>query len=282
MKKNIRIIIKLLALLMVVVGGSAITWKLMDYHKGAMDYTEAAQLAGISKPSVQPQPTSGSQASQLLEEDSEPLGPEAPPKAAPTPDPYAQELAQVDLNALRQVNPQVTGWIAIPGTNVFYPVMYTDNNTHYLNYTWKNENSGVGAIFLETSCQPDFSDFNTIIYGHQMMDGSMFGGLQKFSDQAYAQERPYVYIARDGGVVEKYQIFAAFEVGVRDLIYRLDIEEENMQQKLIDFCKEHSVIDLGVDPQADGRLITLSTCTGWGYSTRWVVVASWVPDIQSH
>lgn len=305
MKKKARFAAKVLLLAAAAVGLSMATWKMQDYHKGAQDYSEAAQLAGISKEaftalgaaenpsgpsgessgeweepsrdssgsSQETEPgnvSQGEESGSRLEEDDPPVSPSEPEAA---PDPYIQALAQIDLNALRLTNPDVTGWIAIPGTDVFYPVMQTDNNQHYLNYTWKNEGSSVGSIFLEATCKPDLTSYNTIVYGHQMMDGSMFGRLSDFGSEGYWREHPSIYIVTDAGV-KKYNIFSAFEVGVREIVYRLDLEENKMQQDFVNFCVERSVIDTGIVPKAEDRMLTLSTCTGWGYSTRWVVVAA--------
>lgn len=299
MKKKALFGAKILLLGAVVIGLGMATWKMQDYHKGARDYSEAAQLAGISKeafgaiqapesrPELDAHPTassSSSTASQPAENASESSEPEdweedSSPEEEPLPpeqntaDPYIQALAQVDLNALRLTNPEVVGWIAIPGTDVFYPVLQTDNNQHYLNYTWKNESSSVGAIFLESTNKPDLSGYNTLVYGHQMMDGSMFGRLSDFGKEGYWREHPSVYMVTDAGV-KKYNVFSAFEVGVRDIVYRLDLEESKLQQDFIDFCVNNSAIDTGIVPGTDEKMLTLSTCTGWGYATRWVVVAA--------
>ena len=325
-KKRIITIALALVLLLSLSFGS---WKLMDYHKGAKDYDEAAALAlggfvntrkpsaSSSAPSSKPDrdpseasseaPASGSSesassagelASSKPPEDSEPaaseepagsngpssqpedwdepLDPEdtPPPSESPAPvDEFAEGLAQIDLKALQEVNPQVIGWIWIPDTEVNYPILQAEDNQHYLNYTWKDERSSVGSIFLEHTNKPDFSGFNTLVYGHQMADGSMFGRLERYADKSYWEEHPNIYIATEEGVF-RYDVFAAFRVGIRDIVYQLDIEKKKAQQQLIDFCLEQSSIDTGVRPDPKNNVVTLSTCTGWGYSQRWVVVGT--------
>ncbi|MCI8302181.1 MAG: hypothetical protein HFF68_05400, partial [Oscillospiraceae bacterium] len=76
-----------------------------------------------------------------------------------------------------------------------------------------------------------------------------------------------------GGQVLIYDIFAAYEVGIREIVYRLDIEEAGLQEELIRYGLDHSAIDTGVVPTAEERILTLSTCTGSGHATRWVVQA---------
>lgn len=254
------------ALLMVaaVTGIVVTSRKSMDYRKGEQSYAQAVQEAGLSSWPQEPH-------KDLAER---PLGQEAVSEAieALETDPYALVLAEVNLEALRETNGDVTGWIAIPKTDVSYPVVQTENNTYYLNHTWQKTGSSVGAIFLEQYSNPKLSDFNTLIYGHKMRNGSMFGSLSSYEDMNYWKEHPSVYIADDRGVY-RYDIFAAYEVGVKEIVYRLDLEEQGLEQEFIRFSLEHSDIDTGIVPDESDRIVTLSTCTGRGHSTRWIVQA---------
>ena len=128
----------------------------------------------------------------------------------------------------------------------------------------------MGAIFLECTSSPDFSDFNTIIYGHRMNNDKMFGRLHSYRDEDFFQEHPDVYVV-DSRAVRRYAVFAAHEVGVREIVYRLDLEEQELEQAFIDFCLERSQLDTGVIPGPEEQMLTLSTCTGQGHATRWVV-----------
>ena len=91
---------------------------------------------------------------------------------------------------------------------------------------------------------------------------------------AYWEEHPSVYVAHEGGVNE-YDIFAAFEASVDSDVYRRGFSQTEDREAFISWCLEQSVIDTGVRPTAEGRIITLSTCTqSGGAATRWVVLAS--------
>ena len=100
----------------------------------------------------------------------------------------------------------------------------------------------------------------------------MFGILHSYQEEEFWRTHPTVYVVTDGGV-RVYDIYAAFEVGIQEIVYRLDIEETGREQELIDFGLEHSVIDTGVIPDAGSQILTLSTCTGRGHATRWVIQA---------
>ncbi|MCI7713584.1 MAG: class B sortase, partial [Clostridiales bacterium] len=170
------------------------------------------------------------------------------------------------------VNSDVLGWILIPGTAVSYPVVQGTDNDYYLNHTWKKWTSVVGSIFLECHNSRDLSDFNTIIYGHRMNNGSMFASLKNYKKQSWWSDHPCVYITDDSGS-HKYEIFAAYEVSTEGETYRLGFGSDREKQAFIDYCLAQSVIDTGVVPRTYDRILTLSTCTGQGHATRWVVQA---------
>ena len=183
--------------------------------------------------------------------------------------PDAAALLELNLAALRAVNPDVAGWIEIPGTELSYPIMQGVDNHYYLDHNWKQESNRGGSIFLEATCGADFSDFHTILYGHRMRDGSMFGSLRNYKEQAYWQEHPDIYVAVEGHVY-RYAIFSAHESGVHDLTYRLDLVESGLQTEFLQYCASESVIDTGGALDSE-HILTLSTCTGNGYRARWVV-----------
>lgn len=265
--------LKALLALGVAVGLAGGIWTAVDHWRGSASYSEAEELAGINRPREEPEPT-------------EPTNPEPTEPAymeltgsvyvemteQTYVDSHAAELAGTDLAALREVNSQVVGWIAIPETELSYPMVQAEDNDYYLNRTWKMERSSLGAIFLECQVRPDFSDFNTIIYGHRMRNGSMFGSLKHYDDISYWEEHPSIYIVDDSGV-HRYDIFAAYEPDVTALTFGLGISRADTKQRFIQLALEASVIDTGVTPTTQDQILTLSTCTGRGYSTRWVVQA---------
>ena len=133
----------------------------------------------------------------------EPLWAPAPVEEA---DPHMEELSRLDLAALRQVNPDVIGWIRIPDTKIDYPFLQGEDNEYYLTHTWEGEKNAAGSIFLECMNSGDLTDFNTILYGHNMNSGAMFAGLRKYTSQNFFEAHPYVYLLEDEtahGITEK-------------------------------------------------------------------------------
>lgn len=190
-------------------------------------------------------------------------------QAEPLPE-DAAFLAEIHLNALQEVNKDVLGWIAIPGTKLSYPIVQGEDNDEYLNRNWKKEKSISGSIFLESTNSSNFTDFHTILYGHRMRDRTMFGVLKDYQRLDFLQEHPNIYIVLENAVY-RYTVFAAYEAGVKSMVYRLDLEEKGLEEEFLQFCTENSSLDTGIFPEPGAQILTLSTCTGYGHSTRWVV-----------
>lgn len=213
-------------------------------------------LAGLQRGAVDERPT-----------------PSSAPESESEPEPLPEEvlaLAGVDLEALRAVNEDVAGWIEIPGTEVSYPLLQGTNNQYYLSHNWKKEPSAGGAVYLEVSSAGDLTDFHTIVYAHRMNNDSMFGPLRHYNDLNFWREHPCIYIVTEAGVY-RYDIFAAQEASVKGLVYRLDLETSHLEEDFLQFCVENSAIDTGITPQANDRILTLSTCTNRDRAKRWVV-----------
>ncbi len=244
--------------------------ELLDYREGDETYAEAEELVDLPQlpeedPAPQPEaPAAGSAAA------SEPGG--ESPVLPVRENLYAEQLKNMDFTALRQVNSEVLGWILIPGTRVSYPVLQHSDNQYYLKHTWKKTVSSVGSIFMECQNDSGLSNFNTVIYGHNMNNGSMFGMLKKYKKQSYWAAHPTVYLTTDSGS-HAYQVFAAYEVSTVGTTYQLGFSGENSRQSFLDFAMESSVIDTGIVPTTQDSILTLSTCTGHGHATRWVVQA---------
>jgi len=204
--------------------------------------------------------------------------PTAPPEPVWIPAPVEEEdvhlteLASTDLNALRQVNPDVVGWIYIPNSQINYPLMQGEDNTFYLEHTWEGNVNPYGSIFLESRNSPGLTDFNTILYGHNMLNGSMFAGLSNYAYQWHWEWNRYVYIVTDAGVF-RYEIFSSYFADVESATYGLSFHQLETRKNFIAHALENSQIDTGIIPEPTDRIITLSTCTGMGYESRRVVHA---------
>lgn len=187
-------------------------------------------------------------------------------------DPVMAQMEKINLAALQEVNPDVIGWIRIPDTKIDYPVLQGPDNEFYLKRTWEKEENHVGSVFLEHRNSQDMMDFNTILYAHNMNDGSMFGGLSKYNDSSYRQKHPYVYIATSDRVL-RYEIFAFYKAEVESPTYGLSFQQVQTKVDFVKHALEKSHYDTGIVPENHDRVLTLSTCTAAGISYRWVAQA---------
>ena len=171
---------------------------------------------------------------------------------------------EVDLAGLREVNKDVIGWIYIPDTNVNFPLLQGKSNKQYLFQSYKKEYLTAGSIFIDYRCRADLTDKNTVIYGHNMHNGSMFGKLKKYADEDYREGHPYVYLMRADGRWNKYEIIAYFQAAVSGAVYDLPLEadgEDERFERLKETMAEENLYGESADLSESDRLITLSTCT---------------------
>lgn len=182
---------------------------------------------------------------------------------------------KVDFEELRKENPDIIGWIRFdnPGElDISYPVLYSGDNETYLRRDIYGNAHTAGCIFLEGLNDPDFSDQYNIIYGHNMKDGSMFGSLKKYKDAEFYERNPYFTLYTEG-MAYRYQIFACQEAVSGGPVYQVGYEPNDAYQSFLDGLIEASVIDTGIRPDRTDQTLTLSTCTGNGYSRRLAVHA---------
>ena len=183
----------------------------------------------------------------------------------------AAPMTRIDLASLQGINSDAVGWIEIPDTSVSYPLVHTTDNTYYLTHTFDNKTNRSGSIFVEASNAADFSDLHTIIYGHNMKNGSMFAGLKNYSDQSYAEAHPYIYVDLADGS-HCYEIFSAHEADATDITYTIGYRANDTYASFLDSLKTASLYDTGVEVTKDDSVISLSTCTKSG-EKRFVVHA---------
>lgn len=238
--------------------------QLSGYKQIEADATEAIEVAMPEQPAMSPSPTI------------EPVPtaePEPMPTAEPEPDPLPEKMSylyDINLTALQGENGDIFGWIEIPDTAISYPLLHGEDNDFYLRRNWKKEDSTGGSIFLEATNSPDIDGFHSIIYGHRMRDGSMFGELKHYAEQEFADAHPSIWIVLEDEI-RRYDVFSVRETPIDGLTYRLDLEEKSIQDIFLEDCLDCSIIDTAVEPRPDGHVLTLSTCTGNGHEKRLVI-----------
>lgn len=168
----------------------------------------------------------------------------------------------VDFDELLLHNQDTIAWIRFDEPEIInYPVVASKDNAEYLSKTFKGGTSIFGTIFSDMRNATDFSDQNTILYGHNMKNGSMFGSLKKFKDATYLEENPYFYIYTNNGMAAQYLIIAVQEVAYDSWHYQTIYEGYSDFVEYVEKIQENSMHNLEVEVPVSGKIVTLSTCT---------------------
>ncbi len=182
---------------------------------------------------------------------------------------------QIDFERLQAVNRDVIGWIFIGGTDVNYPLLAGADNQQYLFQSYMKKYAVAGSIFLDYRCSTNLSDYHTVIYGHNMKNGMMFGELDAYQKADYLAAHPYVYIIMADGSWNKYRVLACEQVSVESAVYDLPCDTKQKIKALRAQLAQNNGYAAGEAAAADAadgalqgaaqsseaRLLTLSTCT---------------------
>ena len=180
-----------------------------------------------------------------------------------------------DWDALHAVNPDIYAWITIPGTNIDYPVLQNaTDDSYYLRYNMNGTRGYPGCIYTEKINRKDFTDFDTVVYGHNMRDDSMFATLHYFEDSAFFANCPYIYVYEENKVLV-YEIFAAYTAGNEHILHSYDFQTQDGRQNYVDQIEKGTSGNLrnDVEVTVDSHILTLSTCISGKAKNRYLVQA---------
>ena len=218
-----------------------------EYKKGTDEYNHIAQMAVTERDPDQ----------------KEAAGPEAGTLKAPM---------DIDFKALKSVNEDVVGWIYVEAVpSISYPIVHGTDNETYLHRTYEKNYNFAGTIFVDYENKGDFCDCNTLVYGHNMKNGSMFAQLKKFSQNSdiYNQSKYFWIFTPEKNY--RYEIISAYTTGVNSDTYTLFKGPGEEFEKYLQKIQGYSDIKTDVgELTIKDKIVTLSTCTG-NEATRYVV-----------
>lgn len=199
-----------------------------------------------------------------------------------------KELAEnpVDFSSLEEINDEIYAWIYVPGTNVDYPILQSKSSDYfYLDHdVYKNE-LFAGSIYTESCNLRDFSDRNTVVYGHNMADGSMFATLHRFEDKEFFDENKYIYVYLPGQKLT-YEIVSAYNYDDRHIMNSFNFDDDKVFNQYIEsvmnprstVCNVNENVKLDLE----SKLITLSTCLNSNDEGRYLVQGVLIKDEQTN
>ena len=182
------------------------------------------------------------------------------------------------VREMKNENKDMYAYLSIKDTKINYPVMFIDNNDYYLTHNFYKKSDRHGALFID--CYTDINQSqNWLIYGHSMLDGTMFGGLHKFKNKSYLEKHNSIVLATMDKVYV-YDIFAVVYTEIypetsgkfRYHIYN-NIFSEGDYETFVSNMKKMSSYNINITPTFGEHLITLSTCVDAKSDRRLVVVA---------
>jgi sortase B len=208
---------------------------------------------------------------------------EPKPVEEPEPEPESTVEIPIDFAALQQQNPDVYAWIQVPGTEVDYPILQSSNdNTYYLNHTIDGEEKKEGAIFTENYNTKTFEDPNTVIYGHDMKNGSMFQSIHKYMDRSFFDNNRDIVIYMPDQILS-YKIFAAYLTDNKHLLMNYNFWSKDEYQQYLNSIFSmrdmNAFIDTSTEVTNEDKIITLSTCYA-GISTQRYLVQAVLVSIE--
>lgn len=174
----------------------------------------------------------------------------------------------IDFKTLQDRNPDIYAWIQIPGTQVDYPIVQSQaDDDYYLNRTVEGEEGLPGSIYTQAGYNhADMMDPVTVIYGHNMRDDSMFGGLSSYLDEEFADSHSEIRIYTPEHIFT-YQVICAVTYDDRHILETYDCSLDKEYERFISSLKNEkrmpSRIGDAFDVTTQDRMIILSTCNGY-------------------
>ncbi|MFJ7735886.1 class B sortase [Lysinibacillus sp. NPDC097287] len=176
-----------------------------------------------------------------------------------TEDLLAKYRIRPQFEDLQAVNEHIVGWVSVDGTKLNNPILQTDNNDFYLDHNFKGDYSRAGSVFMDYRNDVTDMSRNTILYGHAMKNGTMFGDLKSYLQQDYADKHSTIFVDT---VYEGYdiEVFAAYETTIDFYYIETEFQTDESFLKFIEEVKERSAIQTDVEIGLDDKIVTLSTC----------------------
>ena len=190
-----------------------------------------------------------------------------------------QPVITMDFTPLKEINAEIVAWLSADGTNIDYPVLHTDNNSYYLNHLYTEEVNSSGSLFVDYRNTGLFTDRNTVIYGHNMKNNTMFNALESYKKQGFYDEHPTMQLYTPDGDYLIELICGTVEDGNYEFV-KLDFTDEDVFTEYVESHRSRSTFQSKVELQPGDRIISLCTCSYEWSNARYMVIGRLTPIMK--
>ena len=182
------------------------------------------------------------------------------------------------FSTLQEINSDTVGWLTVNNTKIDYPVVQAKDNDYYLNRDYYQDKNRHGWIFMDYRNNPDELNENTIIYGHNLANQTMFGTLRySLNANWYKKSANQIITFNTPNANMKFQIFSVYTIPKTNDYLDVTFSNSNLFQAYIDLVKGRSIYDFNINVTTDDKILTLSTCAS-GSDKRLVVHAKLIKE----
>ena len=225
--------------------------------------------------------TAEQQQEQILEEFTQDVTPEAEVLEEP-----GRAELPIDFEGLWEINPEIYAWIQVPDTKINYPILQHEGEDqgYYLTRDLYGKSNQAGSIYTEDYNNKDFQDYHTVLYGHNMKNGSMFHNVRYFADREFFEEHRELYVYMPEKIL-KYEIIACYEYDDRHLLGMFDYDDMEAYgeylEEIMNPRSMYAMIREGWELDTDDKLLTLSTCIANKPNNRRLLQAVLVEEVDA-
>lgn len=256
----------------------------LDYSQGESEYKDIAESFVVEYNTISiPKKDNALTSADTSEQTSEPESADtsdltmedtdiSPDTSAPNTEAEDDVLVIPSINSqyLKSVNPDYKGWLYIDGIVINYPVVQCADNDYYLDHTFYGQKNPNGCLFIDYRLDLESDNYNTLIYGHAMKTGAMFGLLLRYQWPGFFEENQHiVYVTEDGPYL--ITVFSAYTVSTDSDAWRIRFEDDEDYGAWLRSIKSQSNVRCSVTPTTSDRIVTLTTCSFKFDDARFVV-----------
>jgi len=184
-----------------------------------------------------------------------------------------------DFTEMEEINEDTIGWISIADTSIDYPIFQASDNSYYLTHDCNHDESKYGSIFMDYRNAANFSDNHTILYGHNMKNGSMFHDLNEYSNHLFFDEHIYIKVYSQD-VYRKWVIFSTYSTEPDFNYLQTAFASSEDYSVFLKALLSHSEFsNENIQVTAEDKILTLSTCSNDFENGRRVVHAKLVEEV---